>query len=170
MKALFIIAQQGYQDTEYNIPKKILENNGIEVISASKQGGVCAGKLGEMVKDTLALADVIVSNYDALVFIGGPGAVSYQKDSEAHKIARDALHQNKLLAAICIAPIILAYAGVLKGKKATVWNGDAQQGKLLAAQGAKYTGEALTVDGKIITANGPPAAEAFGKKILEALR
>ncbi|MEK6845127.1 MAG: DJ-1/PfpI family protein [Nanoarchaeota archaeon] len=169
MKAVFIIAQVGYQDLEYNIPKKILENAGIETVTASKRGGTCSGKLGGMVKDTLALADVKAELYDAVIFIGGPGAVNYQQDAEAHKIAQEAKNSHKLLAAICIAPTILAYAGVLERRKATVWNEDGQQERVLTSHGVRYVNESVVVDGKIITANGPAAAEKFGKKILEML-
>ncbi|MEK6938791.1 MAG: DJ-1/PfpI family protein [Nanoarchaeota archaeon] len=170
MKAVFVIAHRGYQDLEYAIPKKILEEAGIEVVTASKSGGTCVGKLGGMVKESISLADIKVDQYVAVVFIGGPGAVSYQQDSEAHKLAQEALSNHKWLAAICIAPTILAYSGVLKGKKATVWNTDVRQEEVLRTNGAKYTGEKVTVDGKIITANGPEAAEEFGKTLVKLIK
>ena len=170
MKAVFVIAHRGYQDLEYAIPKKILEEAGIEVVTASKSGGTCVGKLGGMVKESISLADIKVDQYVAVVFIGGPGAVSYKQDSEAHKLAQEALSNHKWLAAICIAPTILAYSGVLKGKKATVWNTDVRQEEVLRTNGAKYTGEKVTVDGKIITANGPEAAEEFGKTLVKLIK
>jgi len=170
MKAVFIVAQRGYQDLEYSIPKKILEQAGIEVVTASKSGGTCIGKLGGMIKESVSLADIKTENYDLVVFIGGPGAVEYQHDSQAHHLAQEAFSKYKWLAAICIAPTILAYAGVLKGRKATVWNGDGRQSSLLSSQGAKYTGDKVTVDGKIITANGPEAAEEFAKTLIKLLK
>lgn len=169
MKSLFIIAPTGFQNKEYSVPKEILETAEIEVITASKTGGTAKSSSGATVQATHNLSQVQVSDYDAIVFIGGPGAVIYQHDYEAHKIAQDAFNQNKILAAICIAPTILAHAGVLQNKKATVWNGDSQQGKLLQSKGANFTNESVTVDSKIITANGPDAAEEFGKKILRLL-
>jgi len=169
MKSLFIIAQEGYQDTEYGTPKKILEEKGIAVITASEKVGLCHGGLGGNTTAQISLKEVLVSDYDLIVFIGGPGAVGYQHNVEAYRIAQEAVQQQKLLGAICIAPTILAYAGILKGRKATVWNNDGQQDKLLQQQGAVYTGETVTVDGKIVTANGPKAAEEFGKKLLLVL-
>ncbi len=169
-KVLLIVAQDGYQDHEYGAPKDILEKAGIEVITASKKAGICKGRFGYLTKATLSLAEVKVKDYQAIVFIGGPGAVKYQQDGEAQSLAQEAVNQNKILAAICIAPTILAYAGVLKWKKATVWNEDGQQGKVLEKNEAIFTNEAVTVDGKLITANGPAAAEEFGKKILKAIK
>ncbi len=168
-KVLIIIAQLGYQDHEYSAPKEILENAGIKVITASKKQGFAEGSLGGKTKVELALSGVKVMDYDAVVFIGGPGAVAYQQDKEAQKIAQEAVLQRKILAAICIAPTILAYSGVLQEKKATVWNLDKKQSVLLESKGASYTGKDVTVDGKIITANGPVAAEKFGKEILKML-
>lgn len=170
MKVLIIVAQQGYQDHEYGVPKQILESAGIEVITASKYTGPCTGGLGGNTKAKLSLSEVETTEFDAIIFAGGPGAIKYQHDSEAHIIAKDAVENDKILAAICIAPTILAYAGVLDGRKATVWNQDGQQQNVLTNNGAEFTNESVTVDGKKITANGPPAAQEFGEKILEMLQ
>lgn len=169
MKTLMIIAQEGYRDEEYDKPKQILEQADFEVVTASKQRGVCTGKLGGNTEASISMKDVNVTEYDIVIFIGGPGAEVYQHDTEAHRVAQETIEQHKFLAAICIAPTILAFAGVLEGKKATAWNGDGQSEKILQQQGATFTAEDVTVDGKLITANGPGAAAAFGKKIVEIL-
>lgn len=171
MKALLIIAFENYQDLEYGKTREELEKAGIEVEVASERLGEAKGKLGGRVPVDLVLKDVDVKNYDAVVFIGGSGAVLYQNNSEAHRIIQDAKRENKFLAAICIAPTILAYAGALEGKKATVWSTPFEKRpiKILEENGAEYVSENVVTDGKIITANGPEAAEEFGKKIAESL-
>jgi protease I len=65
----------------------------------------------------------------------------------------------------------LAKAGVLKGKKATVWSSSLDRGpvKILKENGVIYEDKDVVQDGKIITANGPGAAEEFGQKLAEAL-
>lgn len=170
MKVLIIVAQENYQDHEYMIPKMILEKEGIETITSSKEGGICQGSLGGSTEAELSLSKVKVEEYSGIIFVGGMGAVKYQQDQEAQKIIQEAIEKKKILSAICIAPTILAHSGALEGKKATVWNGDNQQSKLLEEKGAQYTGEDVTVDGKIVTANGPLAAEQFGKSILDLLK
>lgn len=62
--------------------------------------------------------------------------------------------------------MVLANAGVLTGKKTTVWSGESEN---LKSKSVIYTGESVTVDGKIITGNGPASAELFGEKICEAI-
>jgi len=169
MKALLIIANENYQDQEYEVTKKVLEKNKIETITAAKTAGKCRGKFGAATTAVISIDDLDVSDYDAVIFIGGPGAVSYQQDVQAHLTAQEATTQNKVLAAICIAPTILAEAGVLEGRKATVWNNDGKQAKILIKNGAAFTNAAVTIDGKIITANGPEAAEKFGQTIVKSL-
>ena len=170
MKILMVIAQENYHPIEYGAPKKVFEEAGMEVVTASKKVGTCTDKEGGTTEATVSIEDVNVSNYDAVVFVGGSGARNYQHDVQAHLTAQEALNRDKVLAAICIAPTILAYAGVLDGKKATVHTGDGVADKTLTEKGATYTGESVTVDGKIVTANGPEAAEEFAKKVLEVLK
>lgn len=166
-KAVFIIAPVNFRDEEFREPKAILEKAGVAVTVASSTTGIAKGKLGLTVKPDIMLKDVIVADYDAVVFIGGGGAEVYLDDAQAHRIAQEAHKQAKLLAAICIAPAILARAGVLKGKKATVFPGDEGE---LKAHGAVYTGAAVEKDGMIITGAGPQAAVQFGQALAEALR
>jgi len=73
---------------------------------------------------------------------------------------------------LCILPVILAKAGVLKGKKATVWSSlmDRVPVRILEENDAIYQEKSVVVDGKIITANGPAAAEEFAKAIVEVLK
>jgi protease I len=165
--ALIILAQEGYQDVEYTGTRKGLEEAGFVIVIASKSRGLCRGKLGGEEQAEVALSDVNVIDYDRIAFIGGPGAHAYREDSEAHRIARETMAAGKPLGAICIAPTILAEAGVLAGKHATVWDEDGQQGIYLIERGADYTAEDVTVDGLLVTANGPKAADAFGRMLAE---
>ena len=170
MKILFIIAQEGFQDYEFGKPKDILEAAGYEIVVGSKEIGKCVGAFGLEVEATVSIGEVNVSDYEGVVFVGGPGAYKYQQDVQAHLTAQEAVNRGKVLGAICIAPTILSFAGVLEGKKATVWNEDGKQKEILEKNGAEFVDELVVVDGKIVTANGPPAAEEFGKKLVEVLK
>ena len=161
--ALLIIAHEGFQDHEYEGTREGLEDAGYTIVVASTEVGTCSGKYGATEEATVKLSDVDVSEYDKVAFIGGPGAAALMDDADAHRVARDTVSLGKKLGAICIAPAILARAGVLKGKKATVWDSGGEQAGLLESEGALYTGKDVTVDGDIVTANGPLAAEEFGR-------
>lgn len=163
-KALLIIAFQMFRDEEYSEPRQVLEQAGWQVTVASAQLGTASGKLGMKVEVDITLDQVKVKDYDAILFVGGPGANVYYHDPTAHHLAQEAVKESKILGAICGAPPILVYAGVLKGKKATMFadTGD------LAKGGAYYTGQDVEVDGKIITATGPHTARAWAEAVLKA--
>ena len=165
--ALLIIAPERFRDEEYFHTKGELENADVEVVTASKSLEPATGMLGGVVEPDLTIRDVKVDDYDAIVFIGGGGASVYFNNPAAHKIAKDAVEKGKILAAICIAPSILANADLLEGTRVTAFSSEQSN---LRAKGALWTGDALTIDGKIITANGPGAARDFGLAIAEALQ
>ena len=162
-QALLIIAKQGFQDVELNGTRDGLTDAGFDVVLASTEAGPCVGKFGGEETAAIALKNVKVSDYDRIGYIGGPGAANLWQNADAKRIAQDTVKAKKPLGAICIAPKILAAAEVLAGKKATVWNEDGDQAGFLALHDVEYTGEAVTVDGLIVTGNGPEAAEEFGK-------
>ena len=165
--ALIVIAHEGFQDQEYAGTRKGLEDASYTITVASTEAGECIGKFGRKEEAALALRDVDVQDFDKVAFIGGPGAAALADDEDAKRIARETTKQGKVLGAICIAPTILARAGVLKGKRATVWGNGGEEAALLTEEGAIYTGEDVTVDGKIVTGNGPGAAEEFGRILAE---
>jgi protease I len=165
-KIVMLIASGGFRDEELREPKEILEAAGAQVLVASSKLEESQGMLGMKAHPELLLDSLRVADYDAVIFVGGVGAQEYWADSTAHAIAKAALDSGKVLGAICIAPVTLANAGVLSGKKATVWSSERER---LEAAGAVYTGADVEVDGRLITASGPGAAEEFGKRVAELL-
>ncbi|NQT29198.1 MAG: DJ-1/PfpI family protein [Candidatus Saganbacteria bacterium] len=165
-KAVMIIAFNEFRDEEYLEPKKVLEKAGIEVTTASTRVGIARGKLGGQVKVDILLKQIQISDYDAVIFIGGPGSYAYFDDPQALKIAEDCDRLGKVLAGICSAVAILANAETLKGKDAACFVGVA---RILKDKGAKYNPGGVAVDGKTITADGPAHAKEFGEAIVAAL-
>jgi protease I len=163
---VMVIASENFRDEELFEPKKIVEKAGGKVVVASSSLETAKGMLGKTAKPDVLLESVKAEDLDALVFIGGSGASEYWNDATAHALAKAAAEKGKLVSAICIAPVTLANAGLLEGKKATVWSGEAAK---IKAKGATYTGAGVEIDGDIITANGPKSAAAFGRAIVRAL-
>ena len=165
--AVLIIASDKFRDEEYQKPKAILEREGVKVTTASSTLNEVTGMLGAKAKPTMLLKDIKTADFDAIVFIGGQGASEYWDNSTAHELARKTVENEKILAAICIAPVTLANARVLEGKKATSWPDVADKLKI---KGVKYSTKHVEVDGKIITGSGPEAADEFGKALVKALQ
>ena len=170
-KALMVIAFENFKDEEYFLPKEILEKGGVEVKTASPKKGIAIGSEGGEAKVDLLIEEVDLDEFEAVIFVGGPGALDYLDNEKSYALLRKAKEKQKIISAICIAPLILAKAGILSGKKATVWSSpfDRQPIQILEERGAIFVEKSVVVDGKIITANGPSAAEEFGKTILKLL-
>jgi len=171
-KVVMVIAHEDFRDEEYLTPKEILTREGVKIITASSSLEIAKGMLGAKVKPDILFSEIKVKDYDAIVFIGGVGASEYWNNPQAQKIAQEAVKEGKLLAAICIAPVTLANAGVLKDKQATVFPSEKNR---LVAKGVKYTAKPVEKDfdpatkSKIITAQSPKEAKIFAEEIKKAL-
>ncbi len=170
-RVLFIIAQNGFRDEELFKPKEILEEAGHACVVASITIDTATGKLGAKVEPDIAVSDTKASDWDVIIVVGGPGAPELSKHKEVNDILNDAKQKNINLAAICIGPTVLAKAGVLKGKKATVWTDASRESvKILENGKAIFVDKPVVVENKLITANGPAAAEEFGRKVAEMIK
>ncbi len=173
-KIAFIIAKRNFRDREFFVPEEILKNAGhqIVVVSNTQKGEKAIGADGGEITVDLELENLNPEDFDMVVFVGGPGALENLDNEVSYRIAQKTVELKKKLAAICIAPTILAKAGVLKGKKATCWSSEENKKpiEVLKENGADYTGEDVVRDGDLVTANGPQSAEKFGKILLEVLK
>lgn len=166
-RVLIVIASENFRDEEYATPRKLLESAGAKVTVASSKLAPSKGMLGAVVKPDLLLKDAKAADFDAIVFVGGSGAKEYWSDATAHALAKEFHAAGKPTSAICIAPVTLANAGVLKGKSATSWPDVVAK---VAAKGAAMQSQGCVADGNVITADGPESAEAFGKALVKALK
>ncbi|VVB65328.1 Intracellular protease 1 [Candidatus Gugararchaeum adminiculabundum] len=169
-KALFVISPGMFRDEELFHTKEELEDAGIETHIASLRKGEFMGRLGGRAVADISVSEAIAANYDVVIFVGGPGVTQHglPENPAVLKLAKDANSKCKVLAAICAGPKILAAAGVVKGKKVTVFP-DEGYIALIKKMGGNYTASHLEVDNKLVTADGPEAAHDFGRKIAELL-
>lgn len=165
-KAVLVIASSNFRDEELFQTKRALDAAGIQTVIASTKKAVIKGMLGGRAEATMLVNEVSIDDYDAIIFIGGSGAKEYFANPVALNIAHEAAKKGKILAAICIAPTVLANAGVLNDIKATSF--PSERIKLQKA-GAQYSGAAVVRDGLIITASGPEVASQFGQAIAQTL-
>lgn len=165
-KIVFVVAPEVFRDEEYIEPKTILEAAGVEVTTASTVVGEIYGKIKIKAQSQMLAKDIRVKDFDGIFFVGGGGASVYFEDKTIHNIAKQFYDSDKIVSAICIAPVILANAGLLQNKKATVFPDGADA---LLQNGAIYTGKDVEVDGKIVTGNGPQAAKHFAEELLKIL-
>ena len=166
-RVVMVVAPKDFRDEEFFTPRKFFEEAGADVVVASQiKGEPLKGMLGGAVKASITIGEIKVDELDALVLVGGSGAQVYWENEELHKVLKGAYEAGKVVAAICISPVTLANAGLLKGKEATVW---ASEKERLTACGAEYSDADVVVSGRIVTANGPDAASAFAEAVASLL-
>jgi len=166
-KAVLIVPAAQFADAELFDTQRILNEAGIAAVVASSKIGALQGVFGGIAASVITLDKVRVEDYDAVVFIGGPGAADYFNNPAVLGIVREASARNKVIAAISAAPMILSNAGVLRGMRAT---GLPQQREQMKKTGAQYTGSAVERDGLIITANDSSVAVQFARAIVTVLK
>jgi protease I len=171
-KILMVVAFKDFKDEEYFVTKEVLEKAGYLIETTSSQKGIALGTEGGEVIVTVLPKEINPQNYKAIVFVGGSGMEKELDNQEFQKLAQEFVKTDKIAAAICIAPALLAKAGVLTNKTATVWSSplDKSAVQILKNNGAIYEDQSVVQDEKIITANGPDAAQEFGKAIVSLLK
>jgi protease I len=165
-RAVLITARENFRDEELFETKRVLDAASVETVIASTKIGPIRGMLGNIAEAGILVNQVRVDDYDAIIFVGGSGVAEYFDNPVALNIAREAAQKRKVLAAICLAPTVLANAGVLKGVRVT---GFLSERDILVQAGAIYSGFPVERDGLIITSSGPLAAVPFGQAIAAAL-
>ena len=163
--AVVVFLATGFEEIEAMGIVDTLRRAGIEVVIAGLQTGAIEGGHGVKVVPDRQIEEVNIEDFDAVVLPGGsPGYVNLGNDKRVLDAVRKAFELGKVVAAICAAPSVLAKAGILEGKKATIYPGLEN-----ALDGAKHINERVVVDGKIITSQGPGTALEFGVKLVEIL-
>ncbi|MBP1904527.1 PfpI family intracellular protease [Paenibacillus turicensis] len=166
---LMVVAPKDFEDIELYAPKTLLELNGANVTVASTSSKAL-GLNGSTYTTDIMIANAKSKDYDAIVIVGGTGVIgTLWEDQDLRSLVKDANKQKKIIAAICAAPPVLARAGILKDKKATMfpWSDGIKE---LTSNGVKYEDKEVVVSGNIVTGKNPDASVAFGLKLCEALK
>jgi 4-methyl-5(b-hydroxyethyl)-thiazole monophosphate biosynthesis len=161
MKALVPLAE-GFEELEAVTIIDVLRRAGVEVTVAALAASPVTGSHAIRVEADATLAAVADGDFDAVVLAGGPGAKRLREDERVKEVVRRAARAGRLVAAVCAAPTVLEAAGVLQGKRATVYPGN-----LLPS--AFEVAERVVVDGKIVTSRGPGTALEFALTVVREL-
>ena len=166
-----ILATNGFEQSELEVPLKKLAEAGAEVEVVSPESGEIKGwekkDWGRPVKVDRALEEAHVSDYDALVLPGGQMNPDLLRiDKEAIQFIHAFAISGKPLAAICHAPWLLIEAGLLKGKRATSYHSIRTD---MVNAGAKWEDSMTVRDGNLITSRKPDDLDAFVREIIRAV-
>ncbi|TAJ44513.1 DJ-1/PfpI family protein [Methanofollis fontis] len=169
MKILCAIAPARFRDEELLVPQQTFSDADVETVVASTHTGTCEGMIGATAEATVSFADVSPADYNAIVVVGGIGAQDVLwNDAELKRLVQEFNGAGKVVAAICLSPVVLARAGILPGREATVFRSPASI-REIEKGGARLSERPVVTDGNVVTADGPSAAEEFARAILSLL-
>jgi protein deglycase len=168
MKVMVILAE-GFEEIEAITIIDILRRANISVISVGLTSRTITGSHSITISSDSLIDDELskLSEYQMVVLPGGlPGSNNLRDDSRIISLLQKMNQEKKYTAAICAAPIVLAKAGLLDGKKATSYPGQLEKLSLPTTQVVK---ESVVVDGTVITSGGPATAIEFSLALVEIL-
>jgi len=159
-----VVAPDGYHEGEFHSTADALAAAGYRLQLVSTQTGTAKGMHGESMEILQTAADVQDIGLGVVVS-GGTGITKVWNDEALLALVRRAYDDGKLVAGICAAPAVLGNAGVLQGKQACWYDGPNTNNEMRGA-GCENSGAHVTVDGSVVTADGPSAAQAFGEAVV----
>lgn len=170
-KRIAILATNGFEQSELEVPRDRLREAGADVVVVSPESGSIRGwqqaDWGDKVEVNMALGGTRADDFDALVLPGGqinPDILRTKK--EAVSLVRAFHDAGKPIAAICHGPWLLIEADVVRGRAATSYHSIRTD---MANAGAAWRDEEVVVDQGIVTSRSPDDLDAFCTKVIEEI-
>ena len=164
---IYIHLAEGFEEIEALTIVDVLLRAGCDAKTVSVTGNTdVAGTHGVHVTADLLFEDADYSLCEMIVLPGGlPGATNLLAHEGLEEQIKACHAQGKKLAAICAAPMVFGAHGIITDKDATIYPGMEEY-----LRGARPTGETVSVDGNVITGQGPALAMEFALKLVEELK
>lgn len=167
MSRVSILLADGFEEIEAITIIDVLRRAEIEAVAVSVTGSLTvlgAHQIG--VQADILLGDAVEQEWEMVVLPGGlPGSTTLRDQEDVQEFLRAHHDKDTPLAAICAAPIALAKAGILSGKRVTSYPAFSDQlGDVI------YEERAVVQDGNLTTSRGPATAMEFALNLVEQLR
>lgn len=165
MARVLVPLADGCEELEAVTIINLLRRAGIDVVTAGLKPGVVKASRGVQLVPDMTLDEALRDDYDMVVLPGGmPGATHLKNDARLIQLLKQMAAAGKYTAAICAAPMVLAEAGVLEGRRATSY-----PGSLDGIPGVTLSTDAVVQDGTVLTSRGPGTAMDFALTLVEVL-
>ncbi len=165
MNVVGVLFAAGFEEIEAITIVDVLRRAEFNVIMVGiADGNICGAHNIPVVMDK-TIADVCADDFDAVVLPGGmPGSENLANNADVIHLLQQMNNEAKYIGAICAAPIVLHAAGIINNKTVTCYPSfETQLGHVT------YTGRMVSVDGNIVTGQGPGAAIDFSLKLVSEM-
>lgn len=166
MSNVCVLLAEGFEEIEAVTIIDLLRRAEVDVDVLGVSGLHVEGAHGLKLEADSALAERAGTDWEMVILPGGmPGSENLRDDPAVQALVASQNEKGRKVAAICAAPIALASAGVLDGRKATSYPGFGE-----ALTGADYREDRVVVDGNVFTSRGPGTAMEFALRLVEDLK
>ena len=164
---VYMMLGTGFEVTEAMVPLVMMRRAGIDVCTVGINGKTVYGSRDIGIVADIELGEMDLTNLEGIILPGGLGGVASIKASQsALDAVKFAFDNNKLVAAICAGPTVLAMLGITDGKRATCYPGcETQMGSAVMVPDA-----AAVTDGNVITGTSAGCAIPFALQLITALK
>ncbi len=158
-----VLLAPGFEEIEAITIIDVLRRAEVETVTLAVSDNPVEGAHGIAVRADASL-ETAGGEWDAVILPGGmPGSTNLRDDPRVQALVRKQHARGGICAAICAAPIALAKAGVLAGKKATSYPGFRDE------LGCAYLEDRVVIDGNVVTSRGPATAMEFALRLAALL-
>lgn len=160
---LYLFLAEGFEEVEALATLDVIRRAKIDIETVGIESKYITGAHNITVKCDIDDDEATFTGLDGVILPGGmPGTMNLLKNDHINKAIDYCYSQEKLVAAICAAPMILGKKGMLKSKEATCFPGFEKD-----LEGANLSDKFYVTDGNIITAKGMGSAVNFGLEIVK---
>jgi protease I len=170
-KRIAILATNGFEQSELEVPLKKLREAGATVDVVSLQSGEIKGwekkDWGRAVPVDRTLDEAKPADYDALVLPGGQMNPDLLRvEPKAVDFVKAFWKDSKVIGAICHAPWLLVEAGIVKGRRVTSYKSIKTD---VINAGGKWEDSQVVTDQGLVTSRHPGDLDTFSAKLTEEI-
>ena len=160
---VYVLLAEGFEEIEALTPVDVLRRANIDVMTAGVGGEVVCGAHGIPVVCDTTVEQIPYDSINGIVLPGGmPGTTNLQEDEKVGEMIDFCMDNDRMIAAICAAPMILGELGLLSGRAAVCFPGFESN-----LHGADISDAAVAASDNIITSRGAGTALEFRREIPE---
>lgn len=159
---LYMFFADGFEEVEAIAALDVIRRAKIDIASVGVGSKTVTGSHNVTIKTDLDDEEATFTGLEGVILPGGmPGTENLLASDRVNRAIDFCASQNKLVCAICAAPMILGRKGLLEGREAICFPGFESE-----LAGAVISDKYVCRDGNIITAKGMGSAVEFGLAIV----
>lgn len=162
----YMFLAEGFEETEALVTLDMMRRAGINIKTVGINSAKIKGAHNIIVEADTDVCQIKISDCEGMILPGGmPGTENLYKSETVHSVMKFCYDNDKLIAAICAAPIIPGRVNMLEGKNAVCFPGFEDELK-----GSCVSDSLCVRDGSIITAKGAGAVFEFSYEIISFIK